>query len=407
MNYCYNRKRKVRELGTIKRIVLLVLDSVGIGAAPDAEKYGDGGSNTLGNMAAALGGLDLPNLGLLGLGNTTSILGVPPAAEPRGNWGRMQPAAAGKDTTSGHWELAGLILQEPFPLFPHGFPPEVIQAVERAFGRKVLGNRVASGTAIIEELGPQHIETCYPIVYTSADSVFQIAAHEEVIPVPELYELCRKARKILQGKYGVGRVIARPFIGTRGSFKRTANRRDFALPPPQDTILDRLLVSGREVIGIGKIEDIFAGRGLSEALHTTGNLDGMEKTLAALKGVGEGLLFVNLVDFDTLYGHRNDPAGYARALEEFDQWLPELWEAMEAADLLIITADHGCDPTTSSTDHSREYVPLLVWGKGIPAGIHLGDRKTFADVAATIAALFDIPGTGAGESFHTLLVGKD
>lgn len=390
----------------INRVILIVLDSVGIGAAPDADKYGDGGSNTLGNLAAALGGLHLPHLALLGLGNTASIQGVPPVTRPRGNWGRMQPAAAGKDTTSGHWEIAGVILQEPFPLFPEGFPPEVIEAVERAFGRKVLGNKVASGTEIIEELGPEHMETGYPIVYTSADSVFQIAAHEEVIPLPELYDLCRKAREILQGKYGVGRVIARPFTGTRGSFKRTANRRDFSLAPPRDTILDRLLASGREVIGIGKIGDIFAGRGLSRTVHTTGNLDGMQKTLAALERAGEGLIFVNLVDFDTLFGHRNDLAGYARALEEFDRWLPELWEAMEAGDLLIITADHGCDPTTSSTDHSREYVPLLVWGRGIPAGLHLGDRKTFADVAATIAALFNIHWPGPGEGFHTLLAAK-
>jgi phosphopentomutase len=394
-------------MGAIKRIILIVLDSAGIGAAPDAEKYGDSGSNTLGNIAAVLGGLRLPHLALLGLGNTASILGVPPVQRPTGNWGRLQPAAAGKDTTSGHWELTGVILKEPFPLFPKGFPPEIIRAVERAFGRKVLGNRAASGTKIIDDLGLKHMETGYPIVYTSADSVFQIAAHEEVIPVPELYDLCRKARKILQGKYGVGRVIARPFIGNKGSFRRTANRRDFSLAPPQDTVLDRLLATGREVIGIGKIEDIFAGRGLSEALHTTGNLDGMNKTLAVLARAGEGLVFVNLVDFDTLYGHRNDPAGYARGLAEFDQWLPKLYRIMESSDLLIITADHGCDPTTSSTDHSREYVPLLIWGKEIPSGINLGDRKTFADVAATIAALFNIQWSGAGDSFHRMLSGKD
>lgn len=383
----------------IKRVILIVLDSLGIGAAPDADRYGDGDSNTLGHVAAALEGLNLPHLGALGLGNLTPVIGVPSVQKAAGAWGRMKPAAAGKDTTTGHWELAGLILQNPFPVYPYGFPPEVIIPIERAFGRKVLGNKPASGTEIIAELGEEHLATGRPIVYTSADSVFQVAAHEEVIPPEELYELCLKARRILRGKHAVGRVIARPFVGTPGNFRRTANRRDFSLEPPQETLLDRLVEAGHEVVGIGKIEDIFAGRGVTRSLHTGNNQEGMDRTLAVVAEGGSGLVFVNLVDFDMLFGHRNDPVGYGQALEQFDQWLPVLQQKMAASDLLIITGDHGCDPTTSSTDHSREYVPLLVWGARCRPNAHLGTRETFADVAATVADILGAGWSGPGTSF--------
>ena len=387
----------------INRVVLIVLDSVGVGSSPDADEYGDGGSNTLGHVARAAGGLKLPNLGSLGLGNIIPVLGVPPAISPLAAWGRLQPASVGKDTTTGHWELAGIILKAPFPLYPEGFPLEIIRAVEAAMGRKILGNVVASGTEIIARLGAKHMDTGWPIVYTSADSVFQIAAHEDVIPLAELYDLCLKARGILQGEHGVARVIARPFTGKVGSFVRTGNRRDFSLKPPRRTILDCLSTAEKEVIGIGKIENIFAGRGITLGIRTGNNKEGMAQTLTAMGEARSGLIFVNLVDFDMHYGHRNDPLGYAGALEEFDRWLPQLLGVMTDTDLLIITADHGCDPTTAGTDHSREYVPLLVWNRKIPSGICLGERQTFADVAATIAALFGIDWPGPGTSFHLLL----
>ncbi|MGE5508026.1 MAG: phosphopentomutase [Chitinophagales bacterium] len=388
------------------RVVLIVLDSVGAGALPDAAAYGDEGSNTLGNLARAVGGLSLPNLGRLGLGNILPLEGVPPAAAPAGAYGRMAERAPGKDTTTGHWELAGVVLSRPFPTYPQGFPPEVIEAFRRATGYDVLGNKAASGTEIIKELGPEHLRSGKPIVYTSADSVFQIAAHEEVIPVEELYRLCRAAREILTGEHGVGRVIARPFTGEPGHFQRTAARRDFSLAPPEPTLLDRLSGAGIPVTGVGKIEDIFAGRGLSKALHTHGNTEGIAETVGWLS-TGEGLVFTNLVDYDMVYGHRNDCPGYARALEEFDRAVPDLLAGLRQDDLLIITADHGCDPTTPSTDHSREYVPVLAAGARVKAGVNLGTRETFADVGATVAEWLAGPSLPVGRSFARALRGEE
>ena len=382
----------------INRVILIVLDSVGIGALPDAGVYGDTGSNTLVNTAEVVGGLKLPNLGLLGLGNIAKIKGVLPEDNPTGAYGKMAERSPGKDTTTGHWEMSGVILDQPFPVYPHGFPPEIIKTFEEKIGRKTLANKAASGTAIIEELGEEHIKTGYPIVYTSADSVFQIAAHEEIIPLEELYSMCRVARKLLSGEHAVGRVIARPFVGRPGSFKRTANRHDFSLKPPGETILNLLHSSGCRVQAVGKIEDIFAGEGITEAVHSSGNPDGMEKTLELIRRQGGGFIFANLVDFDMLYGHRNNPEGYVGALEEFDRKLPDYIMALRDDDMLIITADHGCDPTTSSTDHSREYVPLLLYGRLLRGGVNLGIRETFADVAATIAEIFGMKMT-TGQSF--------
>lgn len=368
---------------------------------PDAARYGDAGSNTLGNLAEKVGGLDLPHLERLGLGNIAPIKGVPPAANPAAAWGKMAERSPGKDTTTGHWELAGVVLDRPFPVYPQGFPPEVIDTFEARIGRRVLGNKPASGTAVIEELGAEHLRTGCPIVYTSADSVFQIAAHEEVIPVEELYRMCRIAREILTGEHAVARVIARPFTGRPGSFRRTERRHDFSLPPPRPTVLEALVSRGYAVVGVGKIQDIFAGRGVTRSIPVKNNPDNIQKTIAAVREMAPGLVFTNLVDFDTLYGHRNDPDGFARALKEFDSALPELMGAVAADGMLFITADHGCDPTTPSTDHSREYVPLLVWGPRLAGGVPLGTRATFADVGATIAAFFgfDWP---VGESFSAI-----
>jgi len=382
----------------LKRVALVVLDSVGVGELPDAGKYGDTGSNTLCNIARSVGGLRLPNLAGLGLGNIIHITGVPPAENPAASFGRMAELSPGKDTTTGHWELSGLILERPFPVYPDGFPPELIKAYEERIGRKVLGNKVASGTVIIEELGEQHMATGLPIVYTSADSVFQVAAHEEIMPLEELYRICRIARELLTGEHAVGRVIARPFTGEPGNFKRTMNRHDFSLKPPGQTALNLLQDNGIPVIAIGKIRDIFDGEGITESIPTKGNTDGMEQVINMLNSVAGGLIFANLVDFDMLYGHRNNPRGYAEALEELDLRLPELLKLLRKEDVLIITADHGCDPTTPSTDHSREYVPLLVYGKTLRGGIDLGVRETFADVAATIADSFGLKHS-AGTSF--------
>lgn len=388
------------QLSVESRVVLIVLDSVGAGELPDAPEYGDEGSNTLRNTAAAVGGLELPELGRLGLGRILPIPGVAAEEWPQGAWGRMAERSAGKDTTTGHWEISGVILERPFPTYPHGFPPDVIEPFEQAIGRRVIGNKPASGTQIIETLGPQHTATGSPIVYTSADSVFQIAAHEEVIPPERLYEMCQIARRFLAGRHAVGRVIARPFTGRPGAFRRTERRRDFSLPPPGETILDRLHDRGFSVRGVGKIEDIFAGRGLSRSIHAHNNMEAVDATLAFLHESPEpGLIFTNLVDFDMIWGHRNDPQGYARGLEAFDRRLPEVRAAMAAADVLILTADHGCDPTTPSTDHSREYVPLLVYGRRLSPGVDLGTRATYADVAATIADLFGVGPFGPGESF--------
>jgi phosphopentomutase len=383
----------------IKRVILIVLDSCGIGELPDAHLYQDEGSNTIVNTAKAVGGLKLPNLEELGLGNIDRILGVNPKTDVLGNYGKMAELSAGKDSTSGHWEMMGLVLEKPFPLYPHGFPPEIIEPFEKAIGSKILGNKPASGTEIIKELGEEHMRTGHPIVYTSADSVFQIAAHEEIISVDKLYEICMKARKILTGEHGVARVIARPFVGKPGSFKRTERRKDFSLPPPADTVLDMLKKNGVPVIGLGKIEDLFAGHGLTESIHTKNNSDGMDKLVEAIKKFENGLLFINLVDFDMLWGHRNDPQAFASGLEDFDRRLSEVLNSLKLDDLLIITADHGCDPTTPSTDHSREYVPLLVYGTSVKNNVNLGTRKSFSDAGKTIAEIFGVSGTKNGESF--------
>lgn len=384
----------------MKRIIIIVMDSVGIGELPDADLYGDQGSNTLGNIAKRIQGFRLPNLEKLGLGCIDGIKGFDRSASPLGCYGRMAERSAGKDTTTGHWEIAGIILDKPFPVYPGGFPNDIIASFEKAAGTKVLGNYAASGTEIIKQLGQQHVKTGFPIVYTSADSVFQIAAHEEIIPVEKLYEMCRKAREILQGAHAVGRVIARPFTGAEGNFTRTERRHDFSLKPIRRTILDGLYDKGFKVKAVGKIEDIFCGQGINESVHIHGNMDGVDKTMEYMKEDFEGLIFTNLVDFDMLYGHRNNVNGYAQALKEFDSRLPETIENLFEDDILIITADHGCDPTTESTDHSREYVPLLVYGKRLKQGVNLYSRASFSDIAQTIAQIFDIDISLNGRSFY-------
>ncbi len=378
-----------------KRIIWIVLDSVGIGAMPDAGDFGDIGSDTLGNIAKRYR-LSLPNFSRLGLANIKPLAGLAAPAHPAGSYGRCRLASPGKDTTTGHWEMAGIILSEPFPTYPNGFPEEVISTFETRIGRRILGNKPASGTEIIKELGAEHMRTGYPIVYTSADSVFQIAAHEKIIPLDELYGMCEIARAILQGPNRVGRVIARPFEGQPGGFVRTAGRHDYAVPPPAGMLLDRLQEARVPVYAVGKISDIFLGRGISRSVTTKGNRDGMQKTATAMEDQATGLIFVNLVDFDQQYGHRNDVKGYAAALEDVDRWLPSL--DLREGDMLVLTADHGCDPTTPSTDHSREYTPLLIFGKHVKAGVNLGIRQTLADIGQTVAENF---GTSidAGSSF--------
>jgi phosphopentomutase len=373
-----------------RRVIWIVLDSVGIGAMPDAAEYGDPpGADTLGNIAR-IRGLKLANLARLGLGNIKPLAGIAPAESPAGAYGRCTLASPGKDTTTGHWEMVGIHLARPFPLYPHGFPPEVMREFERRIGRKSLGNVAASGTEIIEELGPEHMRTGSPIVYTSADSVFQVAAHEEVIPLWELYKICETAREILRGPYEVGRVIARPFIGAPGNFTRTANRHDYAVPPPKGMLLDRLEERGVEVYGVGKIFDVFLGRGIRESVKTKGNADGMVKTIEAMNSLEAGLIFVNLVDFDQQYGHRNDIEGYGAALEQLDAWLPQFQAALRENDMAIFTADHGCDPTTPGTDHTREYVPLVVFGPKVRRGVNLGLRGSLSDIGQTVAANFGV-----------------
>lgn len=378
-----------------KRIVWIVLDSVGIGAMPDAADYGDEGSDTLGNIAKQRK-LEVPNLRRLGLGNIKPLAGIAPMDRPAGAFGKCTLASPGKDTTTGHWEMAGIILERPFPVYPRGFPAEIIAAFEREIGRKTLANKAASGTEIIQELGEEHLRTGSPIVYTSADSVFQIAAHEGVIALDELYRMCEIAREILRGLNEVGRVIARPFEGEPGHFVRTPNRKDYAVPPPEGMLLDRLAQGRAPVYAIGKISDIFLHRGITASTKTKNNADGMQKTVESMREHQDGLIFVNLVDFDQQYGHRNDVAGYAGALEAVDRWLPSL--PLKDSDALMITADHGCDPTTPSTDHSREYTPLLVYGTGLAGGVNLGTRATLADIGQTVADNF---GTSirAGTSF--------
>ena len=369
------------------RVIWIVLDSVGIGAMPDAADYGDVGSDTLGNIAR-IRTMHLPNLSRLGLANIKPLAHLDPVSSPTGAFGRCALASPGKDTTTGHWEMAGIHLEKALPLFPHGFPPGIMDEFERRIGRRALGNKAASGTEIIKELGAEHMRTGSPIVYTSADSVFQVAAHEDVIPLWELYKICETARDILRGPYEVGRVIARPFTGSPGSFARTPNRKDYAVPPPRGMLLDQLADRDVDVYSVGKIFDVFLGRGIREHVKTKSNDDGMAKTLEAMDVVERGLIFVNLVDFDQQYGHRNDVEGYATALEQFDAWLPSFLDKLRETDLAILTADHGCDPTTPSTDHSREYVPLIVHGPKSRAGVNLGLRPTLSDLGQTVAENF-------------------
>jgi phosphopentomutase len=386
-------------MGTPNRVLLIVLDSVGCGAAADAATYGDEGTDTLGNISRHVGGLTLPYLQKYGIGNLTQILGVPPVARPAGAYGKMQEASAGKDTTTGHWEMAGLRIDDAFTTFPDGFPEEILAPFRERTGRGVLGNKPASGTVILDELGAEHMKTGAFIVYTSGDSVFQIAAHEDVVPLAELYKASEIARDILD-RHRVGRVIARPFVGDGpGKFKRTYNRKDFSMPPPTPTVLDAIAQKGLPVVGVGKIEDIYAGRGITEGIHTEGNADGLEKTVELLGRDGGGLIFVNLVDFDMLYGHRNDPDGYYQCLRQFDEFMPRLEAALRPGDLVMVTADHGNDPTTPSTDHSREYVPILAFGPACRVGVDLGIRRTFADIGATLADVFGVTRPTHGESF--------
>ena len=384
---------------TMKRAIVIVLDGVGAGANPDADVYGDAGASSLEHCAQTIGGLSLPNLGAIGLGNITPILGTPPTNDVRGSYGRMASAAAGKDSTTGHWEMMGVVLQKPLPTYPHGFPADVVSEFEQKIGRKVIGNVVASGTEIIKQLGEEHVRTGYPILYTSADSVFQLAAHQEVIPLDELYAMCETARSMLTGDNAVGRVIARPFIGTPGNFTRTEHRRDFSLAPLGTTLLDLLKDAGKEVVGIGKIEDLFAGRGLTQRDHTETNRDGMAATLRWLQQDFEGLLFVNLVEFDMLWGHRRDSEGYAQALRDVDAWFAQVQQVMRPDDMIFFTADHGVDPTYRGTDHTRECVPLLAYGQPIRSGINLGTRSTFADLGQSIAQVFGVGPLAFGTSF--------
>ena len=387
---------------SFRRVILIVLDSVGIGAMPDWREFGDDmPGDTLGHCAERRP-LRLPNLVRLGLANIRPFAHLAPAAEPTACYGRCALASPGKDTTTGHWELAGVVLEKPFPLYPNGFPPELMQEFERRTGRGTLGNKPASGTEIIRELGEEHMRTGKPIVYTSADSVFQIAAHEGVIPLAELYRICEIARDLLRGEHEVGRVIARPFTGAPGAFVRTANRHDYAVPPPAGMLLDRLAERGVPVAGVGKIADIFLNRGIKSSLKTKNNAEGMGEILEAMRELPGGLIFANLVDFDMLYGHRNDPEGYSQALEAVDAWVPSLESALLPGDLAILTADHGCDPTTPSTDHNREYVPLLAFGPGAARGRQLGLRASLADIGQTIAANFGTS-TPAGTSFLNAL----
>lgn len=383
----------------IKRVVLIVLDSVGIGELPDADKYGDVGSDTIGNISKVLGGLRLPNMEKLGLGNIENIKGILKAKIPEGAFGKGKELSAGKDTVTGHWEISGVILREPLNTYPNGFPEDVIKEFEGKIGRKIIGNKVASGTEIIKELGDEHVKTRYPIVYTSADSVFQIAAHEEVISLEELYNMCKIAREMLVGDRVVGRVIARPFVGNSGIYKRTSNRRDFALDPLNKTMLDYIKEAQKSVMAVGKIEDIYNGKGVTHAVHIKNNMDGVDKTLEYMKTENEGLIFTNLVDFDMLYGHRNDVKGYGKALVDFDNRLPEILKLMREDDVLIITADHGCDPSTPSTDHSREYIPIVAYGKQIISGVNIGTRNSFSDIGKTVLDLLNVKNELYGESF--------
>ncbi|TDF99273.1 phosphopentomutase [Paenibacillus piri] len=387
-----------------RRICLIVLDSVGIGELPDAAKFGDAGSHTLGHIAERVPGFTLPNMQRLGLGNIAPLNGIEPAERPLAAYGKMAEASVGKDTMTGHWEIMGLRITIPFNVFPDGFPQELIERFEHETGRKVIGNKPASGTEILDELGEEQMKSGAWIVYTSADSVFQLAAHEEIIPLEELYRGCEIARRLtLEDPYAVGRVIARPYVGQPGAFKRTPNRHDYAVKPPEPTVMNYLKDAGLDCIAVGKINDIFSGEGVTEARPTKSNLDGIQATIDYLKKPFHGLLFTNLVDFDSLYGHRRDPEGYAGALGQFDEWLPRMMDEIGPDDLLILTADHGNDPIHPGTDHTREYVPLLVYGPSLKEGQFIGIRDTFADLGATVADNFGVAGTGIGSSFLSRL----
>lgn len=391
----------------LSRAIIVVLDGVGIGELPDANKFNDEGSHTLGNLAKAVGGLRLPNLEKLGLGNIDNLKEMTPQAKPLASYGKMGEKSPGKDSTSGHWEIAGCILDFAFPTYPNGFPEEVLDPFRKKIGREILGNKPASGTEIIKELGEEHLRTGFPIIYTSADSVFQIAANESIISVEQLYDMCRIARKILSGKHAVSRVIARPFIGNSPeNFERTRARRDFSLKPPCQLLQNCAQANGLRTVGIGKIDDLYAGIGWDIKIHTKSNANGMDVLLQQLRIQDTGLIMINLVDFDMLWGHRNNPEGFYRELQSFDKRLPEFLDQLKQGDLFAITADHGNDPTTPSTDHSREYVPLLLYGPGLKQGMHVGVRETFADLGKTIAEGLDLRDCRiAGGSFWKLLKG--
>ena len=389
----------------MKRVILIVLDSLGVGELPDAEEFGDRGSHTLDNIWTSVGGLMIPRLKALGLGNIEGINKVGREDNVMGAYGRAMEKSIGKDTVTGHWEIGGVILEKPLNTYPNGFSYEIIEEFKRRAGISgILGNKVASGTEIIEELGEEHVKTGFPIIYTSADSVFQIAAHEDVISLDRLYKMCQVAREMLVGEKSIGRVIARPFIGEVPNFKRTTNRHDYALDPFGKTILEYIKEAGKNVAGVGKIKDIYNGKGITHSVSTKGNMDGVDKTLDYMDNIHEGLIFTNLVDFDMLYGHRNDPKGYGKAIEAFDNRLEEIYSKIKEDDLLILTADHGCDPTTVSTDHSREYIPILVYGTKIKSGAEIGTRNSFADIGKSILDYLDIENELTGESFKDIIL---
>ena len=383
----------------MSRVIWMVIDSVGIGALPDSQKFGDVNVDTLGNIVRACKGIKIPNMIKLGLANIEGVDSLENIESPIGCYGRCSEVSKGKDTTTGHWEMTGVLVETPFKTFENGFPKDIIEEFERRSNRKVIGNKPASGTAILDELGEQHMNTGEVIVYTSADSVFQIAAHEEIVSLDELYKMCEIAREIMMGDNAVARIIARPFIGKPGAFERTSNRRDYSLSPFEDTVLDNIKNANLDVIGVGKIEDIFNQQGITEAIHTHDNMDGVDQTINYMKKETKGLIFTNLVDFDSKYGHRRDVEGYKKALEEFDARIPEIIENMNDDDILIINSDHGNDPTYKGTDHTREYIPVLVYGKNLKSGLNLGTRKSFADIGATVADILNVDMPKHGESF--------
>ena len=388
----------------MSRVIWMVIDSVGIGALPDSEKFGDVNVNTLGNIVKTYKDIKIPNMINLGLSNIEGVESLESINNPKGSFGRAKEVSKGKDTTTGHWEMTGVLVETPFKTYENGFPKEIIEEFERKTNRKVIGNKPASGTAILDELGEQQMKTGEVIVYTSADSVFQIAAHEDIIPLDELYRMCEIAREIMMGENAVARIIARPFIGNPGSFERTANRRDYSLSPFEDTVLDNIKNANLDVIGVGKIEDIFNKQGITEAIHTKDNMDGVDQTINYMKKDNKGLIFTNLVDFDSKYGHRRDVEGYKNALEEFDARIPEILENMKDDDILIINSDHGNDPTYKGTDHTREYIPILIYGKNVVNGYNLGTRNSFADIGATVADILNVDSPKNGKSFKNEII---